>query len=64
MTTELTARVVLELGDWDVRYATVLAIATDGPVGISIIDPNGDGNVIETEHLYRAVRCPTSSNLT
>lgn len=57
MAGELTARVALELRRWDARYATVLAIATDGAVGISVIDPGGDGNVTETEHLVRDDTC-------
>jgi hypothetical protein len=53
MNTKLTAHLAREIGGWDARYATVLAIATDGPVGISIIDPNGDGNITESQHFYR-----------
>jgi hypothetical protein len=49
---ELTPDLALEIGGWDVRYAQVLVIALDGAVGISVIDPNGDGNITETEHVY------------
>jgi hypothetical protein len=49
---ELTEQLALEIGGWDIRYARVLAIALDGPVGVSVIDPNGDANVTETEHVY------------
>jgi hypothetical protein len=61
MAGELTARVALELRRWDAHSATAGAIATDGPVGISVIDPGGDGTetetVTETEHLVRDDTC-------
>lgn len=50
---ELTERLALDIGGWDTRYAQVLLIALDGHVGVSIIDPNGDGNITEVEHVYR-----------
>ncbi len=49
---ELTPGLALQIGGWDLRYAQVLVIARDGAVGISVIDPNGDGNMTETEHVY------------
>jgi hypothetical protein len=52
MAADLTPELALEIGGWDLRYAQVLVIAVDGAVGISVIDPNGDGNITETEHVY------------
>lgn len=48
----LTEQLALDIGGWDTRYAQVLLIALDGNVGISIIDPNSDGNITEVEHVY------------
>lgn len=52
MPAELSSELALEIGGWDLRYAQVLVIAVDGAVGISVIDPNGDGSITETEHVY------------
>ena len=49
---ELTEQLALAIGSWDSRFARVLVIGLDGPVGISVIDPNADGSVTEVEHVY------------
>jgi hypothetical protein len=50
---ELTAEMAIQIGGFDPRYARVLVIATIGDTGITLVDPNGDGNHEEIEHVYR-----------
>ncbi|WP_157183167.1 hypothetical protein [Sciscionella marina] len=52
MATELTPEMVIDLGDWDVRYARVLAIATDHGTGLAVVDSNGDEANIDAEHYW------------
>ena len=52
MSPELTSEMAIRIGGFDPRYARVLAIATSGSVGLTLIDPNGDGNHEEIEHVY------------
>src|SRR5882757_3612995 len=51
MSIELTAETAIRIGGWDPRYARVLAIGTLGDAAVTLIDPNGDGNHHEIEHL-------------
>jgi hypothetical protein len=50
---ELTPEMAIRVGGFDPRYARVLAIATIDDTGITLVDPNGDGNHEEIEHVYR-----------
>jgi len=51
MSPELTPELALQISGFDPRYARVLAIATSGDVGGTLIDPNGDGSNSEFEHV-------------
>jgi hypothetical protein len=50
---ELTPELAIRIGGFDTRYARVLVIATIGDTGITLVDPNGDGNHEEIDHVYR-----------
>jgi hypothetical protein len=45
----LTAEDVLSHGGWHLRYARVLAVASDGDYGFALVDGNGDGAELEAE---------------
>jgi hypothetical protein len=45
----LTAGDVLARGGWHPRYASVLAVASDGDYGFALVDGNGDGAELEAE---------------
>jgi hypothetical protein len=45
----LTEEEVLSRGGWHLRYARVLAVASDGDYGFAVVDGNGDGAELETE---------------
>jgi hypothetical protein len=45
----LTPEDVMARGGWDVRYARVLAVASDGDYGFALVDGNGDGAELEAE---------------
>jgi hypothetical protein len=45
----LTEEEVLTRGGWHLRYARVLAVASDGGYGFAVVDGNGDGAELETE---------------
>jgi hypothetical protein len=46
----LTPEEALAGGGWDLRYARVLAVASDGDYGFALIDGNGDGAELEAEY--------------
>jgi hypothetical protein len=45
----LTPEEVIARGGWDLRYARVLAMASDGDYGFALVDGNGDGTELEAE---------------
>jgi hypothetical protein len=45
----LTPGEVLANGGWNLRYARVLAVASDGDYGFALVDGNGDGAELEAE---------------
>jgi hypothetical protein len=45
----LSEATVIEKGGWHPDHAEVLAIATDGRYGVSIVDGNGDRSELESE---------------
>ena len=54
MNSELTEAVVIADGGWDSRYARVLLIQQLGDEAIVLVDGNGDGAEVESEHWLRA----------
>jgi hypothetical protein len=53
MSSDLTPETAIRIGGWACGYARVLVVATVGDIGISLIDPNGDGNYEEVVTAYR-----------
>lgn len=53
MDVELTEAVVIADGGWDSRYARVLLIQRLGNEAIVLVDGNGDGAEIESEHWFQ-----------
>jgi hypothetical protein len=45
----LTPEEVIARGGWNLRYARVLAIASDEDYGFALVDGNGDGAELEAE---------------
>jgi hypothetical protein len=45
----LTEADVIARGGWHLRYARVLALASDGDNGFAVVDGNGDGAELEAE---------------
>jgi hypothetical protein len=50
---ELTPERAIEISGLDSQDPRVLALATRDMAGITLIDPNGDGHHLETEHVER-----------
>lgn len=53
MRSELTEAVVIADGGWDSRYARVRLIQQVGDEAIALVDGNGDGAEIESEHWFQ-----------
>ena len=44
---------ILEIGGWDARYASVLAVAQEGRFAVALVDTNSDGRNIELQQFWR-----------